>query len=97
MGKNRRADFYFGVDGETLLMQINDMDGLLRLKGLFHKLAEAEQKEIRLSSMIELAMTGFNNLEMSNWYTYTDIRMKNGIVRWGQTPEDWSHWRCPDR
>ncbi len=85
-----RADYYFGVDGETLLLQIkDDINRLLQLKALFTELAQDEQKEIRLSSVIDIEMTGFIELEMSNWYTYVDIRNKRGTILWGQTPEDW--------
>lgn len=83
------ADYYTGADGETLLIQLKDLDSLKQLKGMFNELAQQGQAEITLSKVIDIKITDFTDMVMSNRYTYVDIRKKDGIIMWGQTSDDW--------
>ncbi len=86
---NLIIDYYYGAYGKTLLMRIDDVAVLSRLRDIFGRLADNTINKFNLRDIANIEFRNIDDVVMTNNSTYVYIKKEKNIVYWEQTETDW--------
>jgi hypothetical protein len=97
---NLLIDYYVGAYGPTIRIDIRSFEGLIKLKSLFMRLAEAEVRKVDVSQLNSVVITGIKSLVLElipeNQFYEKSLELigddrEGAVFRWSKCRSGWIH------